>query len=167
MSEANMKELQMQMAALQQRLQALEDREAIRQLIARYGPAVDSQRLQDAAAIWAEDGRYSVAGFGTHQGRAALTALLQAPHHQQLLADGCAHVLSPLHIQLDGDEAVAVGYSCVFRHQAETGHYVAERVAANRWLLQKQGGQWQVSLRENALLDGSAAAHAVLEIARP
>ena len=39
-----------QILALQNRLQALEDREAIAQLNASYGPAHDSNRLQHAAA---------------------------------------------------------------------------------------------------------------------
>ena len=88
---AQMAELQAQIDALQNRLQALEDlkdREAIAQLLASYGPAVDSNRLQAAADLWADDGSYAVAGFGAHQGRAALVDLLAAPHHQQLLADG-------------------------------------------------------------------------------
>ena len=149
-----------QILALQNRLQALEDREAIAQLIASYGPAVDSNRLQDAAALWAEGGEYAVAGFGAHTGRAALADLLAAPHHQQLLQDGCAHILSPLQIQLQGERAVALGYSCVFRHHA--GAYTAERIAANRWELCKQAGVWRVSRRLNALLDGGAAGKAVL-----
>ena len=151
-----------QILALQNRLQALEDREAIRQLIASYGPAVDSNRPQGAAALWAEDGEYAVAGFGAHTGRAALVDLLAAPHHQQLLQDGCAHILSAPHIQLSGQQAVAVNYSVVLRHQGEA--YVPERVAANRWELEKTAGQWQVRRRSNALLDGSPAAHDLLDL---
>ena len=134
-----------QILALQNRLQALEDHEAIRQLIASYGPAVDSNRLQDAAALWAEGGEYAVAGFGAHTGRAALVDLLAAPH-----------------IQLCGQQAVAVNYSVVLRHQGEA--YVPERVAANRWELEKTAGQWQVRRRSNALLDGSPAAHDLLDL---
>ena len=150
-----------QILALQNRLQALEDREAIRQLIASYGPAVDSHRLQDAAALWAEDGEYAVAGFGAHTGRGALADLLAAPHHQQLLRDGCAHILSAPTIALHGDQAVALNYSVVLRHQG--GAYLPERVAANRWELEKTEGQWQVRRRSNALLDGSAAAQQLFQ----
>ena len=150
-----------QILALQNRLQALEGREAIAQLIASYGPAVDSNRLQDAAALWAEDGQYAVAGFGAHAGRAALVDLLAAPHHQQLLRDGCAHILSAPYIQLHGQRAVALNYSVVLRHQGDA--YTPERVAANRWELEKTEGQWQVRRRSNALLDGSAAAQQLFQ----
>lgn len=154
-----------QINALQNRVQVLEDRAAITQLIATYGPAVDSNRLQDAAALWAEDGEYAVAGFGQHQGRQALQDLLAAPHHQQLVADGCAHILSAPHIALQGVRAVAVNYSCVFRWNGQS--YSAERIAANRWELEKTAEGWQVKRRVNALLDGSAAAHAVLGLDAP
>ena len=86
--------------------------------------------------------------------------VVQADYHQQLLQDGCAHILSPLQIQLQGERAVALGYSCVFRHHA--GAYTAERIAANRWELCKQAGVWRVSRRLNALLDGGAAGQAAL-----
>lgn len=153
-----------QILALQNRLQALEDRQAIAQLLASYGPAVDSNRLQAAADLWAEGGQYAVAGFGNHIGRGALLDLLAAPHHQQLLQDGCAHILSAPHIQLCGQRAVAVNYSVVLRHQADG--YTPERVAANRWELEKIDGHWQVRCRSNALLDGSPAAHDLLDLTR-
>lgn len=152
-----------QILALQNRLQALEDREAIAQLIASYGPAVDSNRLQDAAALWAEDGQYAVAGFGAHAGRAALVDLLAAPHHQQLLRDGCAHILSAPYIQLHGQRAVALNYSVVLRHQGDA--YTPERVAANRWELEQVDGHWRLLSRRNALLDGSAAAQELFHLA--
>ena len=153
-----------ELAALKNRVTELEDREAIRNAIASYGPAVDSNRVDDAAQLWAEKGAYEVAGFGSHTGPVAISALLQADYHQQLLRDGCAHILSPLQISLQGDTAVALGYSCVLRHSA--GAYTTERASANRWELRKQtseeGSAWLVTRRLNALLDGGAAGKAVL-----
>ena len=153
-----------ELAALKSRVMELEDREAIRNAIASYGPAVDSNRVDDAAQLWAEKGAYEVAGFGSHTGPAAISALLQADYHQQLLRDGCAHILSPLQINLQGDTAVALGYSCVLRQSA--GAYTTERASANRWELRKQtsaqGSAWLVTRRLNALLDGGAAGKAVL-----
>ena len=153
-----------ELAALKSRVTELEDREAIRNAIASYGPAVDSNRVHDAANLWTSDGAYEVAGFGSHTGPVAISALLQADYHQQLLRDGCAHILSPLQINLQGDRAVALGYSCVLRHSA--GAYTTERASANRWELRKhigeQGSAWLVTRRLNALLDGGAAGQAVL-----
>jgi hypothetical protein len=52
------------------RLQALEDREAIRELIASYGPLADSGAADALSQLWVEDGRYAVGGMGEAKGRA-------------------------------------------------------------------------------------------------
>ena len=148
------------LAALEARLADLEDREAIRNLIARYGPLADAGEAAAVASLWTEDGVYDVGGFGASAGRAAIAALITGPTHLQLMRDGCAHLLGPVHVHVDGARAVAVGHSCVFRHNGTA--FEAYRVAANRWELLKRDGQWQVARRSNRLLDGDAAARALL-----
>ena len=148
------------LAALEARLAELEDREAIRNLVARYGPLADAGEAAAVASLWAEDGVYDVGGFGASAGRVAIAALIAGPVHRQLMRDGCAHLLGPVHVHIDGARAVAVGHSCVFRHTGKA--FEAYRVAANRWELLKRDGQWQVARRSNRLLDGDAAARALL-----
>lgn len=151
------------LAALEARLAELEDREAIRNLVASYGPLADSGDAEGVAALWAEDGVYAVGGFGENAGREAIAALIRAPFHQQLMQDGCAHALGPVHIQLDGARALAIGYSVVFRRAGKG--FEAWRVSANRWELEKRNCRWQVRRRRNALLDGVAAARLLLRVA--
>lgn len=146
--------------ALAARLQALEDREAIRDLIARYGPAADSGDAEGAAALFAPEGVYAVGGMGESRGRPAIAALLRGPVHQQLMADGCAHLLGPVAIDLAGDTATARGLSLVFRWNGS--HWDTVRASANRWLLTRGDAGWTVTRRDNALLDGDAAARALL-----
>ncbi|MEY4952707.1 MAG: hypothetical protein RL299_1131 [Pseudomonadota bacterium] len=148
------------MVPLEARLQALEDREAIRELIARYGPLADSGDAQGVAALWAEDGVYAVAGFGEAKGRVEIAALINGDNHRQLMADGCAHVLGPVAIDLEGDTAVARGHSLVLRWTGDD--FEVHRVAANRWYLTRGVEGWQVNRRDNALLQGSEAARALL-----
>ncbi|MFM7784968.1 MAG: nuclear transport factor 2 family protein [Gammaproteobacteria bacterium] len=148
------------LAALEARLSELEDCEAIRNLVASYGPLADSGDAEGVAALWAEDGVYAVGGFGENAGREAVAALIRAPFHQQLMQDGCAHALGPVHIRIEGDRALAIGYSVVFHRTGES--FEAWRVSANRWELEKRNGRWQVRRRRNALLDGDAAARALL-----
>lgn len=145
---------------LASRLQALEDREAIRELVARYGPLADSGNDKAVAALWTADGIYAVDGFPEAQGHAAIAALIAGPVHRQLMAAGCAHVLSPPVIELDGDNAVALCHSVVFRRTGEG--WEAVRVAANRWQLARTAQGWRVVRRDNALLDGRDAARALL-----
>lgn len=150
---------------LARRLAALEDREAIRDLIARYGPAADRGDAADVAGLWAEDGVYAVGGMGEAVGREAIAGLIEEPVHRGLMADGCAHVLGPVAIDLDGDRAVARGHSVVFRH--DCGKFAALRVAANRWELERASSGWQVRRRDNALLDGTEAARVLFEVSLP
>jgi uncharacterized protein (TIGR02246 family) len=141
-------------------LQALEDREAIRALIAAYGPLADAGDSTGVAALWTEDGTYGVGGIGTALGREAIAGLIDGPVHRALMADGCAHLLGPVAIDLEGDRATARGHSVVLRHTS-SGFEVA-RLSANRWELVRTKVGWRVRHRENALLDGSEAARALL-----
>ena len=95
--------------ALAARLQALEDREAIRELIASYGPLADTGAAEALSQLWTEDGRYAVGGMTEAKGRAAIAALIDGAVHRGLMADGCAHTLGPVAITLDGDTATARG----------------------------------------------------------
>lgn len=148
------------MPPLEARLKALEDREAIRDLIAQYGPLADSGNAEGVAALFAEDGVYAIAGFGEAKGRAAIAALITSANHQQLMTDGCAHLLGPVAVDLDGDSAVARGHSLVLRWTGAA--FEVHRVAANRWELERSQGGWLATRRDNALLQGDAAARALL-----
>ena len=142
------------------RIAILEDREAIRDLIARYGPLADAGDCAGAAALWTEDGVYEVGGFGSYKGRAAIQALLEGESHQTLIHGGAAHVLSPPVIELSGDSATAQTYSVVFRKVGDC--WEAHRASANMWHLVRTDRGWKVARRINRLLDGSADAHALL-----
>ncbi|MDT0574935.1 nuclear transport factor 2 family protein [Croceicoccus sp. F390] len=142
------------------RMQALEDREEIRNLIAGYGPLVDSGNAAGAADMWTDDGSYAVGGMGLHSGRAAVETILDSAGHHDLIGSGAAHLLGPVKIVLDGDSASATGLSIVFRHQADG--FAAWRVSANRWALVRTDAGWRVQHRDNRLLDGDPAARALL-----
>lgn len=142
------------------RVQRLEDIEAIRNLIASYGPLADNGDAQAVAALWCENGVYAIGGMGEARGRAAIAALINGPVHQQLMTDGCAHLLGPVAIKLDGDRAIATGHSIVFRHKVSG--FEVHRVSANRWALLRMVDGWKVERRDNQLLDGHNAARALL-----
>ena len=132
------------MASAEDRFARLEDCEAIRNLIASYGPLADRGAAPGVAGLWTIGGEYDVGGFGTAQGRAAIARLIESETHRDLVARGCAHVLSPHHIELAGARARATGYSIVFRRSGET--FVAWRVSFNEWHLERQAdGRWLVA----------------------
>lgn len=151
----------MSTADLERRLRALEDERDIRQLIASYGPAVDTGDAEATAALWTTDGSYSVAGTDTFLGAQAVGDLVRIPGHRAYLAQGCAHVLSTPVVELAGDRATASCYSRLYLHQ--DGHWIVARVSANRWELERTDAGWRVRSRENRLLDGSEVARALLQ----
>ncbi len=145
-------------AELARRLQVLEDRAAISDLIARYGPAADAGDAEAVAALWTPDGTYRF--DDTVLDADGIAALVTIPTHREYLRRGCAHVISAPRIDLDGDTAVAVTHSVVLVRDGET--WVAERVSANRWELMRTAAGWSVHHRRNRLLDGAAAARELL-----
>ncbi|MCO5397347.1 nuclear transport factor 2 family protein [Ralstonia soli] len=161
--------------ALEAQVRALGDQLAIHRLIASYGPlvdsAVDAARSHEAAALWTEDGIYDLGPDLVAQGRAAIAALFMHDVHQQLIRDGSAHVMGLPLVELDGDRALVLSYSRVYRHTAEG--FTVWRVSANRWELVREPSAvppdgsanvpgWRIARRVNRLLDGSAEAQALL-----
>lgn len=144
------------------RLQAIEDRAEIANLIAAYGPYADTGNGEALAKLWLEDGEYDIGGFGLVKGHEALAAMMDGEVHRGLMEQGCAHMLSPHRIELAGDNAIAVGYSVVMRKTGET--YEPWRVSANRWFLTRTSAGWRVRRRENTPLDGTAQARDLLEM---
>ena len=145
----------------EKRLQRLEDRAAIADLLAHYGPRADSGNADGVARLWTPDGIYAVGGYGEASGHSAIGDLIRSPTHQGLMQSGCAHILSSPAIELAGDQATARNYSVVYRSDGDS--FTAWRVSANRWALIRTDAGWRVARRDNAPLNGEAAARALLQ----
>ena len=143
---------------LERRLRALEDRAAIADIIARYGPAADSGDADAVAALWAPDGTYQF--DDTVLDADGIRSLVTIPTHVQYMRRGCAHIVSAPRIEIDGDAAVAITHSVVMLRDEE--RWVGERVSANRWELRRTAAGWRVQSRRNRLLDGDGAARELL-----
>jgi uncharacterized protein (TIGR02246 family) len=77
-----------------------EDRDAIRDLVARYCRYVDTGMADEWAALWTEDGEFDLGGGTVVSGRAALR------EHATHLEPGTVHHLATnLEIDVDGDTA--------------------------------------------------------------
>jgi uncharacterized protein (TIGR02246 family) len=133
---------------LTRRVQALEDELAIHRLIVRYGLAVDIGDADAAAAVYTEDTVYDV-DVGVMRGRAGVREMILGPRHQGMVGN-CAHQIGPAVVEVDGDRAVATGYSRVYLRQEESiGIY---RVSFNRWELERRDGEWLIARRTTRLL---------------
>lgn len=139
---------------LERRVRELEDRLALYQLIATYGPAVDSGTSEVVGSLWTEAGFYDTFPV-VLEGRDEIAAMVLGDRHQSYMANGCAHVQGMPHIAIHGDTAVATLYSQLFLRDDENDGFRLWRVAANRWELVREAGGWRVVGRVNKLLDGS------------
>ncbi|MFD4431950.1 nuclear transport factor 2 family protein [Nocardia sp. NPDC058497] len=148
--------------ALLRRVQVMEDKWQILELLSAYGPAVDSGSADGTAGIWSEDGEYDV-DSGMLRGRDELRAMVHSTPHQQFITNGSAHMLSLPHLEVDGDHAVAIGHTqLVLKVPGTTADFQVARITANRWELVKTEGRWQVERRIARLLDGRPEARDLL-----
>lgn len=144
----------------EQRLQAVEDRLAIYNLISAYGPAVDACSIANNAALWTDDCLYEVGGIADYAGQAGLAEMIEGPFHQNVTRNGSGHVLSLPYVEIDGDRAVGTNYAKLFAHQ--DGAFTLKRLVVSRWEFRREGGEWKISKRTNMLLDGSPEGKALL-----
>ncbi len=147
--------------SIEERLQALEDREAIAQAVCGYGYAMDGCNAPAVGSFYAEDGVYAVADVGAFEGRPAVEAITRRETHLGLVHAGCAHISTPTYIVVDGDDAVATCHTMVAMH-GENGFFVG-RLSASRIQLQRQAdGAWRIRHRQNYMLDGDPRGPAML-----
>jgi hypothetical protein len=143
-----------QLAALAERLQALEDLVQIYQLVATYGPSIDGGAAEEAGRLWTEDCWYDSdapsAGSDGVRGRSGIEQVSRRCHD---LTFGVAHITHLPVVTVEGNRAVVIGHSNTF-HQ-DGPQFAVGRVASNRWELERIDGAWQVRRRVNRLLDGS------------
>ena len=157
-----MADLEGRFAALERRVEALEDELAIHRLIVAYGLAVDIGDADGAARVFAEDGVYDV-DVGRMEGRAAVRAMVNGTRHQSMVGH-CAHQIGPVVIDHAAPgRASATGYSRVYLETPAGTHIY--RVSLNRWELVKRDGAWQITQRTTRVL-GHAEALAIFGAAQ-
>jgi SnoaL-like domain len=150
-------ELRATVERLASRVRALEDRLEIMQLVAQYGPAVDSGSGEAAAALWTEDGTFDAVPQRRMHGRDEIVAMVHGDGHQGLIRDGCGHVLTVPHVVVDGDRATGRSYALNIRWAAATERFWIARVSANTWRWVRTPQGWRIEERINANLDGTPA----------
>jgi len=148
------------LAALEARVQMLEDQLAVQQLLNRWGPAVDTGESAAAAALWTEDGVLQ-SEISYLDGPAGVAAMVESDGQQDLIRQGCAHVQAFPLITVDGDRATATGYSRVYLHRDDAS-YEVWRVSANRWEFARTTRGWRATRRTNHVIDGGPEARELL-----
>jgi uncharacterized protein (TIGR02246 family) len=147
--------------ALEARLQAVEDRLAIYQLVCGYGYAVDGCNAEAVGSFYAPDGVYAVADSGKWEGRDAVAAITASEGHLKLVGAGCAHISTMPYVVIEGDRAVATCHTMV-ASKREDGFYIARLSASRLQLSRKAEGGWQIDHRQNYMLQGDTDGPALL-----
>jgi hypothetical protein len=150
------------LSEIEERVQRLEDMAALYQLAMSYGPAADSNAIEEAVDLWTAEGRYEVLPPDVWTGADELAELFKSERHQRHTLHGCAHVVSPPRIVLDGDAATGIGYQVLFTWDPEAERFHAHRVVAVHWQWQRTPTGWKIVSRTNKLLDGSQGARDLL-----
>jgi hypothetical protein len=152
---SEMDDLRAMVETLAARVRSLEDHIEITQLVMQYGPSVDSGSADATAALWTEDGSFDAVGAITMHGQDEIAGMVLGEGHQGLILNGCGHVLTPPHVELDGDEARGRSYALNIRWDAEHERFWVARVSANTWKWRRTPDGWRITERINANLDGT------------
>jgi uncharacterized protein (TIGR02246 family) len=125
--------------AIERRLQALEDAEAIRNLKARYAALCDRQYDADGiAALFTEDALWDSPGLGRFEGREAIRAFFRGA---AAIFSFAIHYSLNGHIEVEGDTARARWYLFMPCTLAE-GNQARWRAGIDHETYARVGGTW-------------------------
>lgn len=160
--------------SLERRLQAVEDRLEIYNLIASHPPSADTGCAAYAEAVYTEDGVFDRGPeLKGAAGNKALGALLRSEGHQAAIAGGLAHFTGLPYVELDGDRATVISYLQILapkksgepievpNHGTSRGYHI-HRVVTNRWDLVRTQSGWKIRRRTIRLVDGSEPSRELL-----
>ena len=159
--------------SLEQRIQAVEDKLEILNLIASHPPSADTGGDYFTRAIYADDGELDLGRGKAATGNTAIAAMVKKPEHQAAIAGGLAHFAGLPKIELDGDRATVTSYLQILTpHPTAEPHevpnhgvskgYRIHRVAANRWELQRTPSGWKIKRRTVRTIDGTEPPREIL-----
>ena len=124
----------------------LEDKDAIRELLAEYCFRLDDQRYDDMAALFAEDGTWETA-FGKATGRAAIAGLAAEIRARAGAARPRAvHLVTNIVIALDGERARVRSNWMVMQNRSN-GPELASGGAYHDEIVRRDG-RWQFQFRK-------------------
>ncbi len=142
--------------SIEDRLRAVEDRQAIYQVVSGYGYAVDGLNAEAVGSCYVDDGVYAVGDIGKMEGRETIEAITRDPGHLAYVGAGCAHISTLPYVVIEGDRAVATCHTMVNMH-GENGFFIGRLSASRIELARQVDGGWKIKHRQNFMLDGDPA----------
>lgn len=164
--------------AIEQRLQALEDHAAILNLLAGLPHSADAGDKMGQNTAYHRDCVMDVgAELAPIIGQEAIVSLLDHEAHIAAREAGMTHCAGLPRILADGDSAVASGYLQILipvdgpanvapSPYPPSAGLAVWRLTANRWILKRQDGRWQVTHRSIRSIP-QAEARSILQLDQP
>lgn len=135
------------LASIEKRVQLIEDREAIRDLLVTYGRLLDNKDLVGYSKLFAEDGVWE-GGIGSATGPAGIVDMLETVYARvapdQYGSD--YHIMSGFIIDIDGNSATSWS-RWTWIVEGEDGTPVGRRSGHYEDVLVKVAGQWKFKHR--------------------
>lgn len=122
----------------------LEEKDAIRELMARYCFLIDGARYREWTELFTEDGVFEVPHVGTFQGRATLLRFAKSIPLDDEGRPGFKHCVLNSIVEVDGDRAAAQSYILLVRAGRPLAIDVAGRYEDD---LVKRDGRWLFAKR--------------------
>lgn len=124
---------------------AADEKDAIRELMARYAYALDACKFAEVAALFAEEGEWTTS-YGSARGRAEIAALLERNVPKPGEGPQRKHYITNIIIQLDGVRAHATSDYLVVRES--DGGLLPVMGGRYKDDLVKQGDAWLFARKE-------------------
>jgi uncharacterized protein (TIGR02246 family) len=145
-------------AALEKRVQELQDEKAIREVVIRYGEYLDARDYAAYASLFASDGVWT-GGFGSATGPAAIQEMLEknlGKPQQGFVNKSNFHLMTTVVVDVDGDTAKVRSRYTFFTASPENrptvalaGRYVDEFVRENgTWKIKKRTTHGVIPFRD-------------------
>jgi uncharacterized protein (TIGR02246 family) len=137
---------------VEQRLQRLEDRDAIHQLFSDYGHYLDRGDVDSYAQLFAEDGEVLIGPMGRAKGRDNIREMMSRILEHSV--GNSVHIISSPKVQLHGDTATSEAMWTVIgldangaTHVTMVGRHLDDLVRIDgRWFIAKRRGVMDLPL---------------------
>lgn len=126
-------------------MSAIEDKDAIREVMARYCHALDACRFADVAGLFLPEGEWTT-DYGSAIGRDKIEKLLSDTVPKKGEGPQRKHYITNTVIELDGDEARAVSDYLIIR-ESENG-LIPVMGGTYKDRFARDGGRWFFSRKE-------------------
>jgi len=114
-------------------MSVLEDKDAIRELMAAYCQALDACRFAEVASLFAEDGIWTT-DYGEAQGRAKIEQMLSSIVPRKGEGPQRKHYITNIIIKVDGDSAKSVSDYLIIREDGKNLIPVMGGTYKDQWI---------------------------------